>query len=141
MTWGQRIKPTILLNQHEAVNLDGHTIVRGIMVSRQKIAEMEDEVGGVLIPDEKADLLKVLDELAEFIRAANMGQYTPQRTIEFQNERYVHRDLPISADVFSFQWGMSWGLPDITASGIKKVWFQKPMTFTINRSKGSILLP
>jgi hypothetical protein len=142
MTWGQKIKPKILLNQNNTVNLDGHMIVRGIMVQRRTISEMEDEVGGTIIPDEKGDLLRVLDELAEYIRVRNNGQHTPQRTIEFMNERYVHRDLTISADVFSFQWDMDWGLGDVAVRGVKKVWFQKPISFAINRSqKGAILLP
>lgn len=142
MTWGQKIKPAILLKQNSKVNLDGHAIVRGIMVKRQMIAEMEDEVGGMLIPDQKNDLLGVLDELAELIRVRNNGNHTPQRTIEFMNERYIHRDLTISADVFSFQWGMNWGLGDVEVQGTKKVWFQKPISLAINRSQvGAILLP
>ncbi|KKK53724.1 hypothetical protein LCGC14_3091900 [marine sediment metagenome] len=142
MTWGQKIKPTILLKQNNKVNLDGHVIVRGIMVERQTIAEMEDEVGGRLIPDQKNDLLRVLDEITEYIRVRNNGNHTPERTIEYMNERYVHRDLTISADVFSFQWDMNWGLGDVAVRGTKKVWFQKPISLAINRSKaGAVLLP
>lgn len=141
MTWGQPIKPTILLKQNNTVNLDGHVIVRGIMVKREFVVEMEDEVGGTLILDEKNDLLHVLDELAELIRVKNNGRHTPQRTIEFMNERYVHRDLTISADVFSFQWDMNWGLGDVAVCGTKKVWFQKPISLAINRSQmGTTLL-
>ena len=142
MTWGQKIKPTILLKQNNRVNLDGHVIVRGIMVKRQTIAEMEDEVGGRLIPDERNDLLRVLDEITEYIRIRNNGNHTPQKTIEYMNEQYVHRDLTISADVFSFQWGMNWGVGDVAVRGAKKVWFQKPISLAINRSqRGVILLP
>lgn len=112
------------------------------MVKRQTILKMEEEVMGALIPDTKNDLLHILDELAEHIRVKNGGRYTPQRTIEFANERYVHRDLIISGDVFSFQWNMNWGLGDIVARGTKKIWFQKPFSLSINRSKkGAILLP
>ena len=142
MAWGQKIKPTILLKQNNKVNLDGHVIVRGIMVKRQTIAEMEDEVGGRLIPDQENDLLRVLDEITEYIRVRNNGNHTPERTIEYINERYVHRDLTISADVFSFQWDMNWGLGDVALRGTKKVWFQKPISLAINRSQsGAILLP
>ena len=137
--WGEPIKSQILLNQNNSVNLDGHVIVRGLLTRRETIRRLEDKVGGKLIPDWKVDLLNVLDELAEYIRINNQGRHTPERTIEFQNERYVHRDMIASEEVISFQWGIDFKLGDINVGGTKKMWFQLPMSFQINRSKGGIL--
>lgn len=133
--WGEKIKPQILLGQNKYVNLDGHIIVRGLLTKRSTIARLEDEVSGKLIPDSKPDLLKILDELAEYVRVRNGGYHTPKRTLEFMSERYVHRDLIISEDVFQFQWKIDFKLGDVNVGGTKKMWFQLPMSFQINRSK------
>lgn len=138
--WGEKIKPQIYLNQNEGVNLDGHFIVRGLLTKRSTIERLEDEVGGKLIPDHKSDLLNVLDELAELVRTNNQGRHTPERTIEFMNERYVHRDLIVSEDVFKFQWNIDFKLGDVNVGGTKKIWFQLPMSFQINRSKRGVVI-
>lgn len=137
--WGEKIRPQILLNQNESVNLDGHFIVRGLLTKRSTVRRLEDEVGGRLIPDRKSDLLNVLDELAEYIRINNRGRHTPERTIEFQNERYVHRDLIASEEAFKFQWNIDFKLGNVNVGGTRKMWFQLPISIQINRSKRSIL--
>lgn len=138
--WGEKIKPQILLNQTDDVNLDGHLIIRGLLVSRRYISELEDEVGGKVIQDHEADVLNVLDEAAEYIRVRNRGRYTPHRTLEIQNEQFVHRDLIISDKVFGFQWGMNTNFGTVNIGGIKKMWFRLPMTFGINKSRPKGLL-
>lgn len=137
--WGEKIRPQILLKQNEGVNLDGHMIVRGLLIKTSTIRRLEDEIGGRLIPDRKSDLLNVLDELAEYIRINNRGWHTPERTIEFQNERYVHRDLIASEEVFKFQWNIDFKLGNVNVGGTRKMWFQLPISIQINRSKRSIL--
>ena len=138
--WGEKIKPQILLRQNEGVNLDGHLIVRGLLTKRSTIKRLEDEVGGKLIPDRKSDLLNVLDELAELIRLSNRGRHTRERTLEFMSERYVHRDLIVSEQVFKFQWNIDFKLGDVNVGGTKKMWFQLPMSVQINRSKRGVLI-
>ena len=143
MAWGERIRPRILLNQNEKVNLDKHIIVRGLLIERSIIAGMEEAVGGTLIPDSQVTLLADLDYAAEHIRVKNNGMYTPERTLEVMGARYVHRDLIISPDVFEYQWGMKFGLGNSTIRSTKKIWFRCLMAVSINRSartKGDILI-
>lgn len=139
--WGEKIRPQIQLSQNDDVNLDGHLIVRGILTDRLTIKRLESETGGKLVPDSNVNLLNVLDEIAEYVRANNGGRHTPERTIEAHSERYTHRDLIVSEGVFKFQWGVDFKLGDMNVGGIKKMWFQLPINFQINRSKRSILVP
>jgi len=139
--WGQKINPEIILRQNETVNLDDHAIVRGLLVSKMTISRIEDEVGGTLVPDHMSDLLNVLDEVAEYVRVGNNGKHTPQRTIEFHNGKYTHRDLIVSESVMSFQLGFELKIGDVAVGGVKKMWFRLPMNLQINRPKRSVLEP
>lgn len=130
MAWGDRIKPEILLNQNNLLNLDDYTPVRGVFTSRSRIMEYEEDLGARLIPDHKVDLLNVLDELAEMVRRKNGGKHTPRRTIEFQNEVYIHRDLFVGEQTLKQHWGIN-KKNGFSVRGIKKMWFHKKRTFAI----------
>jgi hypothetical protein len=104
------------------INPDEYTLVRGVPVRKSLINYYEQETGGKLVQDTEPALLMDLDSICRMVWERNGFRHTPQRTVQVHTDRYIHRDLPLSAEFTGL------GV-DINATGYKKMWFKARVIF------------
>ena len=79
------------------------------MVPKERLDEIEQELGARVVPNHEADLLTALDRFMAEYFLKNGLRYPPNRTVVINTDRYVFRNF----ELFGLE-----------AGGIKKMWFR-----------------